>query len=80
MPTHEVIECPIPISPLCLTSHFICVQIFHMVNVDVPASVGTPPLNTQHTTSGNDCACASSRYQAVSLLPHGLGTRLGGGT
>ena len=28
---------PIPISLLCLTSHFICVQICHMVNVDVPA-------------------------------------------
>ena len=23
-----------------------CVQIFHMVNIDVPASVGAPPLNT----------------------------------
>ena len=26
--------------------------------------------------SGNGRACASSRYQAVFLLPHGLGTRL----
>ena len=26
---------------------------------------------------GNDRACASSRYQAVSLLPRGLGTKLG---
>ena len=24
-----------------------CVQIFHMVNIDVPAGVGAPPLNTQ---------------------------------
>ena len=24
-----------------------CVQIFHMVNNDVPASVGAPPLSTQ---------------------------------
>ena len=37
----------IPISPLCLTSHFMCVQIFHMVNIDVPAGVGAPPLDTQ---------------------------------
>jgi len=24
-----------------------CVQIFHMVNIDVPAGVGAPPLETQ---------------------------------
>ena len=36
-------KCPIPIS----TSYFMCVQIFHMVNNDVPASVGAPPLSTQ---------------------------------
>jgi len=24
-----------------------CVQIFHMVNIDVPAGVGAPPLDTQ---------------------------------
>ena len=24
-----------------------CIQIFHMVNIDVPAGVGAPPLNTQ---------------------------------
>ena len=33
-------KCPIPISPLCLTSHFMCAQIVYMVNIDVPASVG----------------------------------------
>ena len=38
---------PIPISLLSLTSHFMCVQICHMVNVDVPASVGAPPLDTK---------------------------------
>ena len=38
---------PIPY-PIILTSHFICVQIFNMVNTDVPASVGAPPLDTQH--------------------------------
>ena len=32
--------------PLCLTSHFMCVQSFHMVSIDVPASVGAPPLDT----------------------------------
>ena len=37
------IKCPIPISQLCLTSHFMCVQSFHMVNIDVPAGVGAPP-------------------------------------
>jgi len=40
-------KCPISIFPLCLTSHFMCVQIFHMVNIDVPAGVGAPLLDTQ---------------------------------
>ena len=39
-----------PHSPLCLTSHFMCVQIFHMVNIDVPAGVGAPPLDTTCAT------------------------------
>ena len=39
-------KCPIPISPLCLTLHFMCEQIVHTVNIDVPASVSAPPLNT----------------------------------
>ena len=39
-------KCPIPIS-LWSTSYFMCVQIFHMVNNNVPASVGAPPLSTQ---------------------------------
>ena len=38
-------KCPIPISPLCLTSHFVCVQFFHMLSIDLPAGVGAPPLN-----------------------------------
>ena len=42
---------PIPISPLCLTSHFMCVQLFHMVSIDVPAGVGAPPLNTTAVTT-----------------------------
>ena len=25
------------------------VQIYHMVNIDVPAGVGAPPLDTQHS-------------------------------
>ena len=25
-----------------------CVQFFHMVNINVPAGVGAPPLNTAH--------------------------------
>ena len=37
----------IPISPLCLTSHFMCLQICHMVNVDVPPGVGAPPLDAK---------------------------------
>ena len=39
-------KCPIPLFQLCLTSHFMCVQSFHMVNIDVPAGVGAPPLDT----------------------------------
>ena len=39
-------KCPIPISPLCLTLHFTCVQIVHMVKIDMPAGVGAPPLDT----------------------------------
>ena len=31
-PTHEVINTPIPMSPSCLTSHFMGVQIFHLVH------------------------------------------------
>ena len=48
---------PIPISPLCLTSHFMSVQNFHTVNIWIcqlvlvelgnEASVGAPPLDTQ---------------------------------
>ena len=30
-----------------------CVQSFHMVNIDVPAGVGAPPLDT-HTREEND--------------------------
>ena len=43
-------KCPIPRShaTLCSTSHFMCVQIFtQLVNIDVPASVGAPPPDTQ---------------------------------
>ena len=38
-------KCPIPMSPLCLTSHFMCVQIYYMVNIDLPAGAGAPPLD-----------------------------------
>ena len=27
--------------------NFMCVQTFHMVNIDVPAGVGVPPLDKQ---------------------------------
>ena len=54
-------ECPIPISLLCLTSHFMCVQFFHVVSIDVPAGVGAPPLNT--TSS-----CMMSCRQGVDTL------------
>ena len=33
--------------PIVFSSHFMCVQIFHMVNIDVPACCGALPLNTQ---------------------------------
>jgi len=38
---------PILIYQLCLILHFMCVQNFHMVNIDVPAGAGAPPLDTQ---------------------------------
>ena len=40
-PTHLCHKCPIPIVQLCLTF------VFHMVNIDVPAGVGAPPLGKQ---------------------------------
>ena len=42
---------PISLSPLCLTTHFMCVQSFHMVNIDVLAGIGAPSLDTQSPTS-----------------------------
>ena len=56
---------PIPISLLCLTSHFMCVQICHMVNVDVPAGVGAPPLDTQ-LGSYEDATKSSKKYLLLS--------------
>ena len=38
-------------------SHFVCVQIFHMVNIDVPAGVGAPPLDTTSEHAGTDKVC-----------------------
>ena len=46
-------KCPIPIS-LCLTLHFICLESFHVVNTDVPASVGAPSLDTQVRSGGGE--------------------------
>ena len=46
-------KCPIPIS-LCLTSHFVCVESFHVVNINVPAGVGAPPLDTQVRSGGGE--------------------------
>jgi len=40
----------IPISQLCSTSHFICVQSFRMGNINVPTGVCAPLLDTQHST------------------------------
>ena len=49
-PTHLSNKCPIPISPLCLTSHFyVCAEIYCIMNIDVPAGVGAPHLT--HTTN-----------------------------
>ena len=36
---------PIPIFPLCLTSHFVCGKSFQIMNIDVPASGGAPPFD-----------------------------------
>ena len=33
--------------PIILTSHFMCVQTFHMVDIDVPTGIGAPPLDKQ---------------------------------
>ena len=65
-------KCPIPISPLCLTSHFTCVQIFHMVSIDVPAGVGAPPVNT--TTPVSPTPILSTYYRSVPfrLLMHNV--------
>ena len=39
---------PHPLSQLCFNFTLQCVQnFFHMVNINVPAGVGTPPLDTQ---------------------------------
>ena len=43
-PTHY---CCIPTLPLCLPSHFMCAEIFHIINIDVPADVGAPPFFIQ---------------------------------
>ena len=51
-------KCPIPISPLCLTSHFMCVQFVHTVSIDVPASVGCPPLNTTSIPDDHFVSCS----------------------
>ena len=42
-------KCSTPISTVYLTSHFMYVQIFHMVNINVPASVDTLPLTYNYT-------------------------------
>ena len=39
-------RCP-TISKLCLTSHFMCVESSHVVNIDVLAGVGAPLHDTQ---------------------------------
>ena len=33
--------------PIMFISHFMCVQILHITNSDVPAGVGAPPLNIE---------------------------------
>ena len=34
-----------------------CVQIFHMVNINVPAGVCAPPLDTTSEHAGTDKVC-----------------------
>ena len=52
-----------------LTSHFMCVQFFHMVDIDVPAGVGAPPLNTQldrrYTGTGSLVGSVQRKTSAV---------------
>ena len=40
--THLSHNCPIPISHYVLTSHYVCVEIFHIMNIDVPAVLVLP--------------------------------------
>ena len=57
-------KCSIPTSQLC--SHFMCVQCFHMVNIDVPARVHAPPLDSQELMSGETTKeCVTTAYAWV---------------
>ena len=56
------------VSQLCLTLHFMCVQIFHMVNVDVPAGVGAPPLDPHPLKTGIFLQ-ETATYFAISAPP-----------
>ena len=41
-------KCPIPISPLCFNFNtFVCVEIFHIMNIDMQFGIGAPPLSTR---------------------------------
>ena len=57
-PTHLNHRCPTHLShnfpygewgtaPLCLTSNRMCAQYFHIININEPAGVGAPTLDTQ---------------------------------
>ena len=49
-----------------------CVQSFHMVNIDVPAGVGAPPLDTQLSivyTIGNQQFVPYSEVSLTQGLP-----------
>ena len=65
-------RCPIPISPLCLTSHFyVCAEVFPRmninVNINVLASVGAPLLDTQlHHVH----VCTESAITLVQFIKH----------
>ena len=66
IPTHLSYKCPTPMSLLLLFSHSICVQkVSTYRNINVPAGVGAPPLDTQPLTSWNHayiiCTCVVER-------------------
>ena len=54
-PTHLSHNCLIPIIPIMFLAHILCMcENFHIMNIDVLASVGALPLDTQYTNCPHD--------------------------